>query len=133
MVGEQILPRGRVLQSLVPQGAVSQWVYIDGGVSHPLVGVPGQFVQVPGPVQYRRKYTLWVLILLVLVCWPVAIIYYFTRDKVPVQEFQSYPTPAAPPPAAAQGGTPGLYCPSCGAAVPQRGGFCPSCGKPLPP
>ncbi len=133
MMGEQILPRGRVGQSLVPQGAVSQWVYIDGDVSRTLVGAQGQFVQVPGPVQYRRKYTLWVLILLVLVCWPVAIIYYFTRDKVPVQEFQSYQTSAAPPPAAAQGGTSGLYCPSCGAAVQQRGGFCPSCGKTLPP
>jgi len=50
---------------------------------------------VAGPVQYKRKYTLWVLILLVILCWPVAIIYYFTRDKVPVAEYQTY---VAPPP-----------------------------------
>jgi hypothetical protein len=31
----------------------------------------------------KRKYTLWVLILLVIVCWPAAIVYYFTRPKVP--------------------------------------------------
>ena len=50
---------------------------------------------VPGPVKYKRKYRLWLLILLVLVCWPVAIIYYFTREKVPVTEYQTY---VAPPP-----------------------------------
>ena len=96
----------------------------------------GQFVQVPGPVEYKRKYTLWVLILLIILCWPVAIIYYFTRDKVPVQEFQTYPGPpgaaplgsAAPPPAAAGG----RFCPSCGAAGQRPGGFCSSCGKPIP-
>jgi hypothetical protein len=37
----------------------------------------------PGPVKYKRKFTLWVLILLVIVCWPGAIVYYFTRSKVP--------------------------------------------------
>ena len=54
-----------------------------------------------GPIQYKRKFTLWVLILLVLVCWPAAIIYYFTRPKVPVQEMGTYAQPPqwqAPPP-----------------------------------
>jgi hypothetical protein len=41
-----------------------------------------------GPVQMKRKFTLWVLIVLVLVCWPAAIVYYFTRPKVPVQEMR---------------------------------------------
>lgn len=52
---------------------------------------------VAGPVQYKRKYTLWVLIVLIIVCWPVAIIYYFTRDKVPVTEYTTYVTPGQPP------------------------------------
>ena len=107
------------------------------------MGAPGQYVQVPGPVVYKRKYTLWVLILLVIVCWPVAIIYYFTRDKVPVQELQTYQAPmgaaspgwsgqpsAAPPPAAPAGTR---FCPSCGASGQRPGGFCSVCGKPVPP
>jgi len=106
------------------------------------VGAPGQYVQVPGPVEYRRKYTLWVLILLIIVCWPVAIIYYFTRDKVPVQELTTYQTPMgastpgwsgqpAPPGAAAGAGT--RFCPSCGASGQRPGGFCSVCGKQIPP
>jgi hypothetical protein len=57
-----------------------------------------QPTMVQGPVQYKRKYTLWVLILLVLVCWPVAILYYFTRDQVPVAEYQTYIAPPPGPP-----------------------------------
>jgi hypothetical protein len=99
------------------------------------VSAPGQYVQVPGPVEYRREYTLWILILLIIICWPVAIIYYFTRDKVPVQKLTTYSAPVQPawsgaPPAAA-GGT--RFCPSCGAAGQKSGGFCASCGKPVPP
>jgi hypothetical protein len=48
---------------------------------------------VGGPIKYKRKYKLWVLILLIILCWPGAIIYYFTRDKVAVQELQTYATP----------------------------------------
>lgn len=86
---------------------------------------------VPGPVRYTRKYTLWVLILLVIVCWPAAILYYFTRDKVPVQEFQTYAAPPAAygPPA---GGTPsasGRFCPACGAPNAAGVTFCAHCGK----
>ena len=60
-----------------------------------------QPVMMPGPVQYKRKFTLWVLILLVIVCWPAAIVYYFTREKVPVTEYQTTMVPAQvgmPPP-----------------------------------
>lgn len=71
------------------------------GFSPPLVA--------PGPVEYKRKYTLWVLVVLLLFCWPAAILYYFTRDKVMVQELHTYamPVQGAPPGAA-------LACPRCG-------------------
>lgn len=102
------------------------------------MGAPGQFSQVAGPVQYKRKYTLWVLILLVIVCWPAAILYYFTRDKVAVQEYSTYASPMAAPsygapmagPPAGAAGT--RFCPSCGAAGQRPGSFCSSCGKPVP-
>lgn len=94
----------------------------------------------PGPIQYKRKYTLWVLILLVIVCWPVAIIYYFTRDKVPVQEFQAYGSPTqgqpayAPTAAPAASGTPTVrFCAACGAPAGPSQTFCAKCGKPLSP
>lgn len=57
------------------------------------MGTPMQSTMVGGPVVYKRKYTLWVLVVLIILCCPAAIIYYFTRDKVPVQEFQTYATP----------------------------------------
>lgn len=44
---------------------------------------------VAGPVQYKRKFKLWLLILLVIICWPAAIVYYFTREKVPVTEYRA--------------------------------------------
>ena len=79
----------------------------------------------------KRKYTLWVLILLVIVCWPAAIIYYFTREKVPVQEFQTYATPAsqyaAPTPLAPGGRS----CPGCGTQNAPGATFCSRCGKSL--
>ncbi len=86
----------------------------------------------PGPVQYKRKYTLWVLILLVIVCWPVAIIYYFTRDKVPVVEYQTYaPAGAAPPPAPMPPAAGTRYCSHCGTANPANATTCSKCGAPL--
>jgi hypothetical protein len=51
-----------------------------------------------GPVVYKRKFTLWLLIVLVIICWPAAIIYYFTRPKVPVQEMRPGGQWAPPPP-----------------------------------
>jgi hypothetical protein len=80
----------------------------------------------PGPVEYKRKYKLWLLILLVIICWPAAIIYYFTRDKVPVQEFQTYAVPMQPQPGYSPS-TPAapMMAPSPGAAP-----ICPKCGRP---
>ena len=62
----------------------------------------------PGPVEYKREYALWLLILLVLICWPAAVVYYFTRPKVPVTTLQ--PTGYAAPSAMA----PTMTCPTCG-------------------
>ena len=81
------------------------------------MGVPSQMTTVAGPVHYKRQYTLWVLIVLVIFCWPAAIIYYFTREKVPVQELHTYASTMQPGPAAPAGPT--------GAAP-----ACPRCGKP---
>lgn len=87
---------------------------------------------VPGQVEYRRKYTLWVLILLVLICWPAAIIYYFTRDKVPVQEFQTYASPVAYTQPMATAPTSGArFCSACGTQNPAGSTFCARCGKSL--
>ncbi|MCI4323231.1 MAG: hypothetical protein L3K03_04325 [Thermoplasmata archaeon] len=47
-----------------------------------------------GPVKLKRKYKLWLLVVLIFVCWPAAIVYYFTRPKVGVQEFAAPPPPA---------------------------------------
>lgn len=90
---------------------------------------------VSGPVQYKRQYTLWVLILLILICWPAAIVYYFTRDKVPVQELHTYtyaqPYPqAAPPPGGAPGGA-ARFCSRCGTQNAAGATFCSKCGAPL--
>ncbi|MDE1819544.1 MAG: hypothetical protein KGJ23_06480 [Euryarchaeota archaeon] len=58
------------------------------------------------PVEYKRKYSLALLIILIILCLPVALIYYFTREKVPVQTLGAAPVAvyvgppqAAPPPA----------------------------------
>jgi len=93
-----------------------------------------QPVMVGGAVEYKRKYTLWVLILLVILCWPAAILYYFTRDKVPVQEMRTYAAPMQSPYPSAPSPVPGAstrFCPACGAQNPATGGFCARCGKPL--
>ena len=94
---------------------------------------PYQSAMVPGEIHYKRKYTLWVLIVLILFCWPAAIIYYFTREKVPVQEFRTYASPVGANPSAAPL-TPaagGRYCPACGAPNAAGATFCARCGKPL--
>lgn len=90
---------------------------------------------VPGPVQYKRQYTLWVLIVLVLFCWPAALIYYFTREKVPVVEYQPYYAPApgyGPLPGGAVAPAPGTgYCDHCGAPRTVGSTVCTRCGAPL--
>lgn len=79
-------------------------------------------------MQYKRKYELWVLVLLIIVCWPAALIYYFTRDMVAVQEFPSYATPYP--------GQPQYYAPPTAQAAPQSSTptgtntACPRCGRP---
>ena len=95
---------------------------------------PGSTTMAPGPVEYKRKYALWVLVLLVIVCWPAAIVYYFTREKVPVLEYhavQAAPPGWGAPPAAPLSTTPpagSRYCPRCGAANGVSAGFCGKCG-----
>lgn len=88
---------------------------------------------VPGEVQYKRKYTLWVLVVLIIVCWPAAILYYFTRDKVPVQELKTYaaPMPYPAPAQAAPAATGGRFCSACGAPNASGATFCAHCGKSL--
>jgi len=78
-----------------------------------------------------REYSLAVLIILVLFCWPAALIYYFTRPKViryvggppqinvSVNQNQPYPPPN------------NRFCPQCGRTVPNDVRFCPNCGKQL--
>lgn len=99
--------------------------------STPPVAGPHQTVMVPGQVEFRRKYTLWVLIVLVLLCWPAAIIYYFTRDKVPVQELQTYAQPLQYAPNPPMQASSGRFCPSCGTQNAAGAAFCSRCGKPM--
>lgn len=54
------------------------------------MGYPQQPMPPPPPmgnIVYKRKYALWLLVVLIIVCWPIAIVYYFTRPKIPVQEY----------------------------------------------
>lgn len=60
-------------------------------------------------VEERRQYSLAILIILLLFCWPAALIYYFTRPKVKT--------------------TPMRTCLGCGMAIPQSYNVCPHCGK----
>ncbi len=56
-----------------------------------------------------RQYSLAILIILLLFCWPAALIYYFTRPKVKV--------------------TPTRVCLGCGMQIAQTYNVCPHCGK----
>ncbi|MCL4324236.1 MAG: hypothetical protein M1144_02070 [Candidatus Thermoplasmatota archaeon] len=101
-----------------------------------------QPMMVAGPVEYKRQYSLIILVVLIIVCWPAAIIYYFTRPKVPVQQLGTYQPVAAQPayyqPAPAQGqytAPPVAAAPAPAAApaqAPAAGGVptCKTCGKP---
>ncbi len=77
-----------------------------------------QPVMAPGPVEYKRNYDVLVLVLLVLFCWPAAIIYYFTRETVPVQQWHTYAMPVQWQPAYG------------GPAVDPNAPPCPRCGRP---
>ncbi len=93
-------------------------------------------VMVGGAIKYKRQYKLWLLVVLILFCWPAAIIYYFTRPKVPVQELQTYAAPAQPVYAAApqpqQQAAPAYGAAPPAAAPAATGGTpnCPRCGGP---
>ncbi|MBE3116174.1 zinc ribbon domain-containing protein [Candidatus Bathyarchaeota archaeon] len=77
-----------------------------------------------------RKYSLALLIILVLFCWPAAILYYFTRPKIITQQgYAPQPYPQQPPP---QYQAPASrICTQCGRAVQENIRFCPNCGKQL--
>lgn len=89
---------------------------------------------VPGPIEYKRKYELWLLILLLILCWPGAIVYYFICPVVPVQTYYTpvvnYPqqpqwAPATPQTNVGPGGT---VAPAPQVATQNA---CPRCGRPL--
>jgi len=60
-------------------------------------------------VEEKRQYSLAILIILLLFCWPAALLYYFTRPRVKT--------------------TPTRTCLGCGMAIPQTYNVCPHCGK----
>ncbi|MDE1819916.1 MAG: hypothetical protein KGI98_03565 [Euryarchaeota archaeon] len=85
---------------------------------------PNVPVAVPsGPVQYKRQYSLALLVILILFCWPAAIIYYFTREKVAVQEFAPGQVVMVATPAATGYAAP---APGVAGAPPS----CSRCGRP---
>lgn len=57
----------------------------------------------------KRKYSLAILIILVILCWPLALVYYFTRPKVKAKEMRT--------------------CIGCGRHIPVDYAVCPHCGK----
>ena len=81
----------------------------------------------------EREYNLAILVILLLLCWPAALIYYFTRPTKP----SSYPYGSSSyqqPDSSTQaplGGTQVAYCPHCGNKITSAGGFCPFCGGKL--
>jgi hypothetical protein len=79
-----------------------------------------------------RQYSLAILIILVIFCWPAAILYYFTRPKIINQQgYQNQPYSQQPPPVYAQQ-TVSRFCPQCGRVLQQDNvKFCPNCGKQL--
>jgi len=105
----------------------------------------------------KREYNLGILIILIILCWPAAIIYYFTRPKVKPKAVRICPgcgrqisleynvcpycarsIPAvAPTPVtvtAVPAPTPppapsGKFCTSCGAPIDPTAKFCTKCGK----
>ena len=57
----------------------------------------------------ERKYSLGILIILLLLCWPAALIYYFTRPKVKAEPMRT--------------------CLGCGRQIRLDFIACPHCGK----
>jgi hypothetical protein len=78
-----------------------------------------------------RQYNLAVLIILVIFCWPAAILYYFTRPKTITQQgYPPQPYPQQPPPQYQQQPITRI-CTQCGRVVPENTKFCVNCGKQL--
>jgi RNA polymerase subunit RPABC4/transcription elongation factor Spt4 len=57
----------------------------------------------------ERQYSVGVLIILLLLCWPAALVYYFTRPRRVTR-----------------------ICPGCGRSIPLPYNVCPYCGKAAP-
>ncbi len=75
----------------------------------------------------ERDYNLAVLVILLLLCWPLALIYYYTRPK---KEYY-YPGTTIPKRTADEqiyGGTQVTYCRHCGTKIVSPAAFCPYCG-----
>lgn len=77
-----------------------------------------------------KKFTgSWVIfIILLIVCWPVALIYFFIKYEEQQQTFApNYGAPAQPyqaPPQQSAG-----FCQKCGAALEPGAQFCQKCGN----
>jgi hypothetical protein len=63
---------------------------------------------------HRRRYSLAILIILILFCWPAALIYYFTRP-VTVERKRT------------------RTCLGCGRQIDETFAVCPHCGKKVEP
>jgi hypothetical protein len=57
----------------------------------------------------KREYSLAILIILIILCWPGALIYYFTRPMVKTKPMRT--------------------CLGCGAQIPMEYAVCPHCGR----
>ncbi len=74
----------------------------------------------------ERDYDLAILVILLLLFWPAALIYYYTRPFKAT--YYPYGPTQGPQP------VPGVmesYCPNCGRKIVNVGAFCPYCGGKL--
>ena len=78
---------------------------------------------------YERDYDLAILIILLFLCWPAGVIYYFTRPMRP-RRYYAAPPPYQPyQPTAGEG--PLAYCKYCGTQISPSASFCLNCGGKL--
>jgi len=85
-----------------------------------------------GTVGDERDYNLAVLVILLLLFWPLAIIYYYTRPMKP--DYYPYGPPPSQPRSAGEptyGGTQVIYCRHCNSRIASPAAFCPYCGGKL--
>lgn len=83
------------------------------------------------PVAMKRDYDLAILIILIILCWPAALVYYFTRPEVPVQPTISYQVvqPVMPQPGYGYS-APAAAAPASSPAPSGTAPACPKCGRP---